>query len=307
MWSNPATQRNIATLRGDGVTCSARPAANRPAAKVGLGRMIEAGRNPRRRDRPLPTEAAGREARADDGRPDLRGIDPVRGITNLSSGKMGFAIARAAHEAGADVTLVCGPVSQPTPRGITRIDVTSALEMHAAVMQHVAGRTSSSASLRSPTIGRQPRRRTEDQEGWLPAPSIELVQNPDILAEVAALPEPPFCVGFAAESQNLAAYAEKKRREKDPADRRQPDPGRLRRRPEQARCSCSTTRARRACRRPRKSNWRAACRPHRKIARKTPCTASTSDILDPRLNDSPPHYATPGSAGLDLRACIEGR
>ena len=124
---------------------------------------------------------------------------------------MGFALARAAHEAGADVTLVCGPVSQATPRGITRINVASALEMHTAVMQHVAGQdvfigVAAVADYRPAAPSAQ-----KIKKDGCKAPSIELVQNPDILADVAALPEPPFCVGFAAESQNLAAYAQKKR------------------------------------------------------------------------------------------------
>ena len=143
--------------------------------------------------------------------PTFERIDPVRGITNLSSGKMGFALARAARDAGAAVTLVCGPVSQPTPRGITRIDVGSALEMHAAVMQCVATQdifigVAAVADYRPVT----PAEQKIKKDGQAPAP-IELTLNPDILATVAALPTPPLCIGFAAESENLAAYAEKKR------------------------------------------------------------------------------------------------
>ena len=211
MWNNPATQRNVATLRADGITLLGPASGDQACGEVGLGRMIE------------PEEIvedvvayfqakhlAGKRVLMTAG-PTFEAIDPVRVITNLSSGKMGFALARAAHEAGADVTLVCGPVSQATPRGITRINVASALEMHTAVMQHVAGQdvfigVAAFADYRPAAPSAQ-----KIKKDGCKAPSIELVQNPDILADVAALPEPPFCVGFAAESQNLAAYAQKKR------------------------------------------------------------------------------------------------
>jgi phosphopantothenoylcysteine decarboxylase/phosphopantothenate--cysteine ligase len=127
---------------------------------------------------------------------------------------MGFAIARAAHEAGAEVTLVSGPVSLPTPSGVKRIDVTSALEMHAEVMKLAAAQTvfigvAAVADYRPKNAYAQ-----KAKKDGAPPPLIELVQNPDILAEVAALPQPPLCVGFAAETQNLADYADKKRRAK---------------------------------------------------------------------------------------------
>ena len=211
MWNNPATQRNVATLRADGITLLGPASGDQACGEVGLGRMIE------------PEEIvedvvayfqakhlAGKRVLMTAG-PTFEAIDPVRVITNLLSGKMGFALARAAHEAGADVTLVCGPVSQATPRGITRINVASALEMHTAVMQHVAGQdvfigVAAVADYRPAAPSAQ-----KIKKDGCKAPSIELVQNPDILADVAALPEPPFCVGFAAESQNLATYAQKKR------------------------------------------------------------------------------------------------
>ena len=211
MWNNPATQRNVATLRADGITLLGPASGDQACGEVGLGRMIE------------PEEIvedvvayfqakhlAGKRVLMTAG-PTFEAIDPVRGITNLSSGKMGFALARAAREAGADVTLVCGPVSQATPRGITRINVASALKMHAEVMQRIAGQdvfigVAAVADYRPATPSAQKIKKDGSK-----APSIELVQNPDILADVAAMAEPPFCVGFAAESQNLAAYAQKKR------------------------------------------------------------------------------------------------
>ena len=211
MWSNPATQRNVATLRGDGIALLGPASGEQACGEVGLGRMIE----PEEIVEDVvaffqPKHLASKRLLLTAG-PTFEAIDPVRGITNLSSGKMGFALARAAREAGADVTLVCGPVSQATPRGITRINVASALEMHAEVMQRIAGQdvfigVAAVADYRPATPSAQKIKKDGSK-----APSIELVQNPDILADVAAMPEPPFCVGFAAESQNLAAYAQKKR------------------------------------------------------------------------------------------------
>ena len=211
MWSNPATQRNVATLRSDGIALLGPASGDQACGEVGLGRMIEA-------EEIVedvvaffqPKHLAGKCVLMTAG-PTFEAIDPVRGITNLSSGKMGFALARAAREAGADVTLVCGPVSQATPRGITRINVASAQEMHAEVMQRIAGQdvfigVAAVADYRPATPSAQKIKKDGSK-----APSIELVQNPDILADVAAMAEPPFCVGFAAESQNLAAYAQKKR------------------------------------------------------------------------------------------------
>jgi phosphopantothenoylcysteine decarboxylase/phosphopantothenate--cysteine ligase len=147
--------------------------------------------------------------------PTFEAIDPVRGITNLSTGKMGYAIARAAYEAGAQVTLVSGPVSLPCPRGVRRIDVSSALQMHAAVYSKVAENdvfiaVAAVADYR-PAV---PVAQKIKKGAQAAPPPIELVQNPDILAEVAALPAPPLCVGFAAESEKLHEYAESKRRSK---------------------------------------------------------------------------------------------
>ncbi len=215
MWENPATQRNIATLRGDGVTLLGPAAGEQACGESGLGRMIEA--------EEIVAEVIaffqpkllkGKKVLLTAG-PTFEAIDPVRGITNLSSGKMGFAIARAAQEAGAIVTLVSGPVSQITPHGMTRIDVTSALEMHAAVMAHVAAQdvfigVAAVADYRPQTANEHKLKKDGN-----PASPIQLTLNPDILAEVAALPAPPLCVGFAAESQNLDEYAEKKRATKN--------------------------------------------------------------------------------------------
>ena len=214
MWSNPATQRNIAALRGDGVVVLGPATGEQACGEIGDGRMIE----PEEILEEMiahfqPKLLKGCKVLMTAG-PTFEAIDPVRGITNLSSSKMGFAIARAAHEAGAEVTLVSGPVSLPTPSGVKRIDVTSALEMHAEVMKLAATQTvfigvAAVADYRPKNAYPQ-----KTKKDGAPPPVIELVQNPDILAEVAALPQPPLCVGFAAETQNLADYADKKRRAK---------------------------------------------------------------------------------------------
>lgn len=211
MWGNPATQRNVATLRGDGVSLLGPASGDQACGETGQGRMLEA-------EEIVadliaffqPKVLAGKKLLLTAG-PTFEAIDPVRGITNLSSGKMGFAIARAAQDAGAQVTLVCGPVSQPTPRGVTRIDVISALEMHAAVMRCAAAQdvfigVAAVADYRPSTAAEHKIKKDGSR-----APAIELIQNPDILAEVAALATPPLCVGFAAETHNLAEYAQKKR------------------------------------------------------------------------------------------------
>jgi len=218
MWENPATQRNVATLRGDGVTLLGPASGEQACGEVGLGRMIEAEEIVAELIASFqPKLLKGRKVLLTAG-PTFEAIDPVRGITNLSSGKMGFAIARAAQDAGAEVTLVCGPVSQPTPRGVTRIDVISALEMHAAVMKNIAEKAvfigvAAVADYR-PQVLAAHKIKKDGQTTSATAP-IELVLNPDILAEVAALPAAPLCIGFAAESRNLAEYAEKKRRAKN--------------------------------------------------------------------------------------------
>ena len=212
MWGNPATQRNIATLRGDGVSILGPASGDQACGETGQGRMLEAEEIAADLIAFFQPKVLARKKLLLTAGPTFEAIDPVRGITNLSSGKMGFALARAAQEAGAQVTLVCGPVSQPTPRGVTRIDVISALEMHAEVMRYAADQdvfvgVAAVADYR-PSVAAEHKIKKDDGHR---APAIELVQNPDILAEVASLPTPPLCVGFAAETRNLAEYAQKKR------------------------------------------------------------------------------------------------
>jgi len=213
MWENPATQRNKSQLLADGVTILGPAAGEQACGETGLGRMLE----PEEIHDALvgffqPKLLAGRRLMLTAG-PTFEALDAVRGLTNPSSGKMGFALARAARDAGAEVTLVAGPVALPTPFGVMRIDVTSAREMHAAVMQRVDAcdifiGVAAVADYRpaEPVRGKM-------KKGDQPI-AIALTPNPDILAEVAARPRPPFCVGFAAESHDLEKYAEDKRRKK---------------------------------------------------------------------------------------------
>ncbi|MDR0776533.1 MAG: bifunctional phosphopantothenoylcysteine decarboxylase/phosphopantothenate--cysteine ligase CoaBC [Azonexus sp.] len=214
MWENPATQRNVAQLRADGVGILGPASGEQACGEIGAGRMLEPEEIV---DSVLvfftPKLLAGRRVLLTAG-PTFEAIDPVRGITNLSSGRMGYALARAARQAGAEVTLVSGPVALPTPAGVERIDVKSALDMQAAVM---ARATASDifiavAAVADYRVTHAAEYKLKKDEGGPPA--FELVENPDILASVAALENGPFCVGFAAESHNLEAYAQAKRQKK---------------------------------------------------------------------------------------------
>ncbi len=210
MWDNPATRRNVARLRDDGAVIFGPGSGEQACGEVGDGRMLEAQQLCDAVVAYLqPKRLAGKKVLLTAG-PTFEALDPVRGITNTSSGKMGFALARACADAGADVLLVAGPTSQPTPWGVGRIDVLSALDMRSAVMDTIATRdifiaVAAVADYRPAAAAEDKIKKSGDGFG------IELVPNPDILAEVAALPSAPFCVGFAAESRNLAEYAEGKR------------------------------------------------------------------------------------------------
>ncbi len=211
MWAHPATQRNVATLRADGALVLGPDAGDQACGEVGDGRMLE----PEALLEDIvaalsPKPLAGRSVMITAG-PTFEAIDPVRGLTNRSSGKMGFALARAAREAGAAVTLVAGPVHLPTPRGVTRIDVQSAQQMQAAVLARAAAHevfiaTAAVADWRPLQLAEHKIKKNGKKQ----PPALELTENADILAAVAALPQPPFCVGFAAESENLAAHAREK-------------------------------------------------------------------------------------------------
>ena len=211
MWAHPATQRNIAQVQADGATLLGPGSGDQACGEVGDGRMLEADELC---DDVIgffqPKLLAGKRVLITAG-PTFEAIDPVRGITNLSSGKMGFAIAQAAQQAGAQVTLVAGPVHLATPRHVRRLDVRSALQMHDAVlplapMHDVFIATAAVADWRPANSAEH--KIKKDGSGQMP--TLQFTENPDILAAVARLPQRPYCVGFAAESQDLARHAREK-------------------------------------------------------------------------------------------------
>ena len=160
----------------------------------------------------VPQRLAGRKVLMTAG-PTFEPIDAVRGITNISSGKMGYALARACRNAGAEVTLVSGPTGLPCPEGVQRLDVGTAREMYDAVLRH-AGSADIFIGVAAVADYRVRNRAEHKLKKGDSVPVIELEENPDILATVASLPAAPFCVGFAAESRNLLEYADAKRRRK---------------------------------------------------------------------------------------------
>jgi phosphopantothenoylcysteine decarboxylase / phosphopantothenate---cysteine ligase len=215
MWSHPATQRNLAQLRDDGTFILGPGHGDQACGEFGDGRMLEAAEL---LDEVIahfqPKALAGQRVLITAG-PTFEPIDPVRGITNHSSGKMGFAMARAAAEAGAEVTLVAGPVHLPTPRGVRRINVMTAQQMFDAVLPAAASHsvfvaTAAVADWRPAKLNEHKIKKEHGTEGQKAPPLFELTENPDILAAVAALPLPPYCVGFAAESENLLEHARAK-------------------------------------------------------------------------------------------------
>ncbi len=213
MWENPANQRNIELLRQDGILILGPGCGEQACGETGDGRMLEPEELFELLDNFFaPKLLAGKRVVMTAG-PTFEPIDAVRGITNSSSGKMGYAIARAAIAAGADVTLVSGPSAQATPRGARRINVQSAQEMLQAVLQHIgtADIFIGVAAVADYAVKNRSEHKIKKSDADL---TIELTPNPDILATVASLPAAPFCVGFAAESQNLLQYADEKRRRK---------------------------------------------------------------------------------------------
>ncbi|MFA6313611.1 MAG: bifunctional phosphopantothenoylcysteine decarboxylase/phosphopantothenate--cysteine ligase CoaBC [Sterolibacterium sp.] len=213
MWESPATRRNVAQLAADGAVLLGPASGEQACGESGPGRMLEA----QELFEDLiaffqPKMLSGKRVLLTAG-PTFEALDPVRGLTNFSSGKMGFALARACAEAGAAVTLVAGPASLETPRSVARVDVRSAAEMRQAVLDSVAGKDIFIAV--AAVADYRPAQAADHKLKKSGTPmTLELLPNPDILGEVAQLPQPPFCVGFAAESQNLAAYAEGKRQTK---------------------------------------------------------------------------------------------
>jgi len=219
MWAHPATQRNVQQLKADGTVVLDVGQGDQACGEVGDGRMLEP-------DEILddvialfqPKRLQGRTVLVTAG-PTYEALDPVRGITNLSSGKMGFAIARAAREAGAQVVLVAGPVSLPTPRGVRRVDVRSALQMQAAVQAEVAQADVLVAT--AAVADWRPTHASDEKikkDGSGKTPALDFTENPDILAGVASSERARngqlFCVGFAAESHDLLSNAQAKRQRK---------------------------------------------------------------------------------------------
>ena len=213
MWENAATRRNAAQLGADGVTLLGPDAGDQACGEVGMGRMLE----PEQLHAALagffqPKVLAGRRVLLTAG-PTQEAIDPVRVITNLSSGKMGYALAQACTEAGASVTMISGPTSLATPLGVARTDVTSAAEMLAAVERALPGSDVfiGVAAVADYTIANPSA--SKHKKGDSPL-ELKFAPTADILARVAAMPNPPFCVGFAAESENVEQNAEAKRKRK---------------------------------------------------------------------------------------------
>jgi len=215
MWENPATQRNAAQLRQDGVRLLGPVAGEQACGETGLGRMME----PESLLESLtsffyPKQLLGKKVLITAG-PTFEPIDPVRGITNLSSGKMGYAIARAATMAGATVTMVSGPTALTPPSGVQTVSVTTARQMYDAVMASVSDKDIfiAVAAVADWQVTEVSAQKIKKHDAG--APSLSFKANPDILAAVAALPSPPYCVGFAAESENLLEYGAAKRLKKN--------------------------------------------------------------------------------------------
>lgn len=218
MWENPATQRNVAQLLKDGVMILGPDSGVQACGEHGLGRMLEPEALFAELLSSLNTELpakqlAGKRVLITAG-PTVEKIDPVRAITNLSSGKMGYSIVEAAIEMGAEVTLVSGPSNLKAPDLAKVIAVESGAEMLAAVMKNIGSQDIfiSVAAVADYRVASPSSKKIKKGNTAL---NIELIPNEDILATIAALTNAPFCVGFAAESENLLAYAEEKRKRKN--------------------------------------------------------------------------------------------
>ena len=216
MWGNPATQRNLAQIRADGIHIFGPANGEQACGEIGDGRMIEPTEILSLLPRLFtPQVLAGKRVLLTAG-PTFEAIDPVRGITNHSSGKMGYALAQAAVNAGAHVTLISGKTALPAPFGVTRIDVQSADDMLAACQAQLDGQdifiaVAAVADWKVAQVATQKIKKASTDD----VPSLNFVQTPDILATIAAQPNAPFCVGFAAESENVIEYAQAKRLKKN--------------------------------------------------------------------------------------------
>jgi phosphopantothenoylcysteine decarboxylase/phosphopantothenate--cysteine ligase len=214
MWSNAATQRNLQRLAADGVVLLGPASGMQACGEEGMGRMLEAEQLAQDIAAVFqPKLLAGRRVLITAG-PTYEAIDAVRGITNRSSGKMGYAIAQAALEFGAEVTLISGPTALSKPFGAKVVDTISAAEMFEAVKQHLANTDIfiGVAAVADYRVAQPSEQKLKKSDSKL---TLELIPNPDILAHVANLPIPPFCIGFAAESEKLHAHATEKRKKKN--------------------------------------------------------------------------------------------
>lgn len=215
MWLHPATQRNVAQLAADGAVVLGPAEGDQACGEVGSGRMIEANELLSELIAFFrPKTLAGKRVLVTAG-PTSEKIDPVRVITNRSSGKMGYAIAQAAREAGAQVVLVSGATALPAPYGVLRLNVESALDMHAVAIAEAASAdifisVAAVADWRVVNASDNKLKKTASGQ----APQLEFAPNPDILADIAKMAAGPWCVGFAAETENLLEYAEAKRKRK---------------------------------------------------------------------------------------------
>ncbi|MBI1174813.1 MAG: bifunctional phosphopantothenoylcysteine decarboxylase/phosphopantothenate--cysteine ligase CoaBC [Sideroxydans sp.] len=213
MWGNPATQRNIEQLERDGVALLGPASGVQACGEEGMGRMLEAEQLAQDILAVFqPKLLSGVKVLLTAG-PTYEAIDAVRGITNRSSGKMGYALAQAALELGAEVVLISGPTALNKPHGAQVVNVSSAAEMFEAVKQQVAdaGIFIGVAAVADYRVAQASEQKIKKGDGSL---TLELVPNPDILSYVAGLPKPPFCVGFAAESEQLHEHARAKRQAK---------------------------------------------------------------------------------------------
>ncbi len=214
MWKNPATQANLSVLKERGVKIWGPAEGFQACGEIGSGRMIEASEIADYvREYFTPTQTASSLKVVITAGPTREPIDPVRFITNRSSGKMGYAVAAACVEQGAEVILVSGPVSIAVPSGVDCIEVETAQEMHDAVFANIVDAdvfigTAAVADYRIATPEEQKIKKSAEQL------SIDLIKNPDVLADVAMMDEAPFTVGFAAETNGLETYAKSKLKNK---------------------------------------------------------------------------------------------
>lgn len=215
MWENPATQRNISLLRQDGIKIVGPASGEQACGEVGMGRMLEVAELAQAVQAVVHATALLQDKNVlITAGPTFEAIDAVRGITNHSSGKMGYAVARAAAEAGAVVTLISGPVCLTSPAVDKFIPVVSAEDMLRAVREEIAQTdifisVAAVADYRVAHVSQQKIKKSANNL------ALELIPNPDILKAVSSLPKPPFCVGFAAETENLEKNAAMKRRKKN--------------------------------------------------------------------------------------------